>query len=349
MTTIPFYDPKLSYEDNYHQGPFGLFAEINLAQSIINNQPLQTFLGLPVASTFGIPAGPLLNSKFIQAAFNHGFDLCTYKTVRSSFHPCHPLPNTMAVKTNKRLMLDSTVIADAMTDAPIAITNSFGVPSMDPSIWQNDMELAVKAAQIGQVMIASFQGSGKDETQIKDYFHTAHLVLETGAAVLEANLSCPNEGHAGLLCFDLDKTKAIVQGLRKIVHDRPLLIKLAYFENTALLSLIINGLGDLVDGFCAINTIPAKVIMQNGEAALPNRSHSGICGAPIRWAGLKMVAQLAVLRAAYQQKFAIIANGGVMNKDDEQAYRLAGADAVMSATAAMWNPNLAKEIKQETK
>jgi tRNA-dihydrouridine synthase len=35
-----------------------------------------------------------------------------------------------------------------------------------------------------------------------------------------------------------------------------------------------------------------------------------------------------------------------MTPQDYFDYRQAGADAVMSATGAMWNPHLAQEIKQ---
>jgi dihydroorotate dehydrogenase len=38
--------------------------------------------------------------------------------------------------------------------------------------------------------------------------------------------------------------------------------------------------------------------------------------------------------------------GGVTVPEDFEEYRAAGADIVMSATGAMWNPYLAKEIKE---
>jgi dihydroorotate dehydrogenase len=44
-------------------------------------------------------------------------------------------------------------------------------------------------------------------------------------------------------------------------------------------------------------------------------------------------------------KFAIIGVGGAGSAAAFDEYRRAGADAVMSATAAMWNPRLAEEIK----
>ena len=39
--------------------------------------------------------------------------------------------------------------------------------------------------------------------------------------------------------------------------------------------------------------------------------------------------------------------GGVLSAADYQEYRAAGADSVMSATGAMWNPYLAKEVKEQ--
>ena len=45
-------------------------------------------------------------------------------------------------------------------------------------------------------------------------------------------------------------------------------------------------------------------------------------------------------------KFTIVGVGGVSSADDFKKYREAGADAVMSATGAMWNPMLAQEIKK---
>ncbi len=352
MPTRPFYDPSLSYEDNYAFGPFGLFATASITLPV-DVVPRERFLGIPVHSTFGIPAGPLLNSRFVAAAFAHGFDLCTYKTVRSTTHPCHPFPNTLAVDSAGDLTPGQTLVAQpacAHGEAPPhSITNSFGVPSQPPDVWQPDMAAALRSAQHGQVLIGSFQGSGEGVAQIADYARTARLVSETGVPVLEANLSCPNEGKKGLLCFDLEKVEAIVDAIRKEVTDRPLLLKLAYFEDTSALHALVQALGGKVDGFCVINTLPARVVDAHGQPALPGagRDVSGICGATIRWAGLSMVQRLAALRGHYALRFAIVGNGGVLTPADDAAYRQAGADAVMSATGAMWNTRLAQQIKKE--
>jgi len=47
--------------------------------------------------------------------------------------------------------------------------------------------------------------------------------------------------------------------------------------------------------------------------------------------------------------FTIIGVGGVVTPEDFKEYRKSGADIVMSATGAMWNPYLGIEIAQRLK
>lgn len=345
----PFYDPALSYQDNYNQGPFGKFADSEKISR--TTEPKIDFLGQKVYLPFGIPAGPLLNSKFIIGAFNQGFDLCVYKTVRSKSYPCHPWPNVLAVH-EQQLASDrqESVTADNEYTTPLSITNSFGVPSAEPKVWQADMAKAVQAAGKGQVLIGSFQGtsdnSGNVDNYIKDFVKTALLVKETGAKILEANLSCPNEGTAHLLCFDTERTLKIAQEIKKAIGDTPLILKLAYFKDEQILTDFVKKLGPVVDGFAAINTIAATIVDHDGQQALPGkgREKSGVCGYAIKWAGLDMVKRLAKLRAKLGLAYSIIGVGGVTLAADYFDYKNNGADAVMSATGAMWNQDLAKEI-----
>jgi len=160
----PFYDVSRSYEDNYEQGPFGAFAEALKdgngadAAGTTSEGASASFLGQPVNLPFGIPAGPLLNSRFTTAAFRMGFDLATYKTVRSRAWGCNPFPNVLAVHpksadgslTPGSAELDEGVLADTNYEQPISISNSFGVPSQSPDVWQPDMRAAIEAAGPGQ-------------------------------------------------------------------------------------------------------------------------------------------------------------------------------------------------------
>ncbi|WP_085247915.1 dihydroorotate oxidase [Gilliamella mensalis] len=345
----PFYNPTISYEDNYAQGPFGLFAQLDKAQQIPTKS--SKFLNVDVNLPFGIPAGPLLNAHYIKAAFAYGFDLCVYKTVRTKLHKCHPLPNVLSVHPKGKLSCNlDTVLANTDYNQPLSITNSFGVPSFSPDVWQPDMADAVKAANHGQCVIGSFQGTQGIGDIEKDYALAAKLVRETNAPILEANLSCPNEGASKLLCFDIDKVERIVNEIKTAVSDRPLILKLAYFADDEKIISLLNRVGSIIDGLSTINTLSAKPVDAHGHPALgENRKEGGVCGDAIRWAGLDMVSRLAKYRQEMDLKFAIVGVGGVSSSEHYHQFIKSGADAVMSATGAMWNPLLAIEIKQTFK
>ena len=343
----PFYNPRLSYEENYQKGPFGDFTQ--KPEISIVNQPSVHFLGNKINLPFGIPAGPLLNGKYVKAALDWGYDLCVYKTVRTKKYKCHPLPNVLAVHPEHRLSENvDTVLADQNYDLPLSITNSFGVPSFDPDIWQPDMEDAVNYAKPGQVVIGSFQGTLGVTNHIEEnYAEAARLVDETVVPLLEANLSCPNEGVNNLLCFDIDKVERIAHAIKNAVPDKPLMLKLAYFKDNKLLYSFLERLAPIVDGFCAINTLSARPVTSQGKQALgEDRPTGGVCGDAIRWAGEEMVSRLYEWRANHNEKFVIIGVGGVNSPEHYQTYLSLGADAVMSATGAMWNPALALQIKK---
>jgi dihydroorotate dehydrogenase len=351
MLTEPFYDPARTYLENFELGPFSFFAEPCTYQD--RGEPKYKFLGHEVNLPLGIAAGPLLNGRFVKAALDKGFDLPVYKTVRTSRYPSHAWPNVLAVHPKGDLGLEAaSLVGDENYSEPLSITNSFGVPSFDPEFWQPDIADAVAHARRGQVVVASFQGtaSGHGDVQayIEDFALAARLLKETGVKIIEANLSCPNEGTANLLCFDVDRARRVVEKIREEIGSLGLMVKAAYFRDEDRLRAFVREVGPVVDGIVAINTLPAKILDTNGAQALPGegRLSSGVCGRSIRWAGLEMSGRLAKLREEMGLKFAIVGIGGLSNADDYRDYRAAGADAAMMATAAMWNPRLAQEIKE---
>jgi dihydroorotate dehydrogenase len=381
MLYMPFYDPEKSYEENLEKGPFGVFADNEKGllspsgkegpsskpeyeespssepeyEESPSSEPEYDFLGFKVNSPFGIPAGPLINSNFCKGAFQKGFDICVYKTVRSALFPCHPYPNILSVKVEGDLTYEKTqnkLVADNNYSEPISITNSFGVPSKDSKIWQEDAKKAISYAGPGQILVLSFMGTVKknqtEEEFIADYRLAAKLSAETGAKVLETNLSCPNIGNEGLVCYDLDITEKICKAIREEIGNIPLILKVGYYKNSEDIKRLANIVGRYAQGIAVINTIPAEVVDKDGYQALPgeNRLKSGVCGASIKWAGLLMVKKLNEMKKENGLNFKIIGVGGVMKADDFFEYKNAGADFVMSATGAMWNPYLAREIKE---
>jgi dihydroorotate dehydrogenase (NAD+) catalytic subunit len=351
MSSMPFYDPAKSYMDNFERGPFGEFAETHRNSS--SNLPKHNFLGQPVHLPFGIPAGPLINGRYVKAALDMGFDIPVYKTVRTRKYACHPWPNVLAVKFDGDLKPGRTLEAHDDYTEPLSITNSFGVPSFGPDFWQRDMADAAAYAGPGQVVVGSFQGTleegGSAASYIKDFVLGARLVKETGVKIAEVNLSCPNEGTANLLCFDKHRSRQVVESIKDEIGSLPLLIKMAYYEEDERLREFLREVGKTVDGISAINTISAEIRDKDGMQALPGegRLRSGVCGSSVKWAGVSMTSRLARLRDELGMKFAIVGVGGAGSVAAYKEYRSAGADAVMSATAAMWNPRLAFEIKEQ--
>ncbi len=348
-----FYDHTISYEENFEKGPPVLYQKIHPKKRAIKKK--SRFLGFDVNLPFGIPPGPLLNSKFMKAAFDWGFDVSTYKTVRADIFPCHPFPNILYVNTPKELHPEETprLIAQKSTSKNaqnFSITNSFGVPSKKPQEWQRDVKKALSYVGDGQLMILSFMGTVREnQTQqefVDDFAKAAKYSFETGVKVVEANLSCPNIGNEGLVCYNLEVTRKVCKAIRKVIGKTPLILKVGYYKDEKSLVELAKIANEYAQAVAAINTLQIEVVDKNGNQALPgkNRLRSGICGASIKWAGLEMTYRLNKLRKNNKYGFAVVGIGGVMTPKNYFEYKKAGADLVQSATAAMWNPYLAYEV-----
>lgn len=352
MLHKPYYNPKKSYEENFEKGPYGAFVDKKVYQD--KDEPQYEFLGQKVYLPFGIPSGPLINGNFVKGALDKGFDLVEYKDTRTRKYPCHPLPNIIPLDIKGNLTIkkaEKGVVEAKKYKQPISITNSFGIPSMDPSFWQKDLSKVVKHAKKGQVVIGGLQGTlpekGGFDAYLKDFILIARLVKETKIKIIELNLSCPNEGLNHLLCFDVERSQKVVEKVRNEIGNIPLIIKIAYFPDKKHFKKFVKAVGPIVDAVAAINTIPTKIFNDKGEPALTaGRLTSGTCGEPIRWAGLEMTKRLKQLREELNLKYKIIGVGGVVKPKDYFTYIKSGADAVMSGTGSMWNPYLAQEIKK---
>lgn len=190
-----------------------------------------------------------------------------------------------------------------------------------------------------------------EEEFLQDHRLVAQKAHETGADLFEVNLSCPNIGNEGLICYNTKMSGKIVRAIREVLGNKQLSVKIGYFERQSELESFVDEVQEHVQGIAAINTIPTEVVDEKGNQALPgpNRLKSGICGSGIKWAGLEMTKRLRELREKHGYSYVIESMGGVMNAQDYDEYVRAGADVVMSATGSMWNPYLAQEIKAASK
>ena len=350
-------DPAKTFDDNFDNGPF----PSDSSESPYRNtgEPTYSFLGHKLYSPFGIGAGSLPTSKHVKYAFEHGFDVVCYKTQRSVPFPANEFPNVVYIDVQGDLTLEKAahpLLGLTKSDVPLeklTVTNSFGNPSRGPQFWVDDMKQAVKAQGKGQLLIASVVGTIQPGFSQEDYYDdfakAAELAVDAGAPAVELNLSCPNVASEGVICYTSEAVVSIAKKTKAKVGDIPVIAKVGYFapNQQELLEKIVLDTKDYISAFSAINTIQAPVVDENGEQLLPGEGRllSGICGASIKWAGLDMVKRLDALRKKHNLSFEIIGIGGVMTPADFQDYRNADADVVQSVTAAMWNQNLAAEIK----
>lgn len=350
MRQVQLYNDQLTFDENKKKGPFGAFANIK-APYKNKGEPAYDFFGIPVYSPFGIGAGPLPTTKFIKAALDTGFDIVTLKNVRSDDFPLNPYPNVRPVLPSNDLDLspqNKLRIADSYTE-PLSIANSFGIPSPKPEDWQPFVKASSKIPGKGQALLAAFQGTARGkgrEDFVQDHVRGVELLQQTGDHIIEINLSCPNEGKENLACFDVEITTRIVDAVRDTYPDLKFMIKLGYFEDKNLLKKLVRKIGTAVDGISGINTIPMTVVDKKGDEVFPGRRQAGISGAPVKWAGLEMTRSLRDFREEFGFSYKIVSMGGVLNAKDFHEYISSGADIVMSVTGAMWNPDLAAEIKQ---
>ena len=370
--STPYYDPNISYQENYDFGPFGAILEEPSREELdvlaIPESEWANVGGLTLRRPLGIPAGPLLNSKFTDAAFRWGYDLLHYKTVRSRFWPSHPAPNVLRVDASHipagdlgRYTLTAHTFrqGEPVDIQTLSITNSFGMPAQRPDVWQADMEKAARGAGRGQALVASLTGTqdpgGNDQAYIDDHARTAAMCAETGAHALEVNLSCPNLGGHGLMCHDRHAARLVCEAVKQAAGRLPLFAKLGSYapneQGEATLRQVIEATAPFLQGYSAVNAVPVPVTSAEGEQALPGagRNVAGVCGAALKATGLDVVSRLARMRAEANYDFAIIGVGGLASPADYLAYLDAGADAVQGATGPMWNHRLAVEIAEYVK
>lgn len=351
----PIYDIHKTYLENADQGPF---FKGPLPQRIFPpKEKWIDFLGYPVASPIGVPAGPLLTSNWIAFAGKLGFDIPTYKTIRSLSHPSHPLPNMVFVDTHGMIRRDrppklATLVAKPSPDLEeLAVTNSFGMPSKSPSFLLEDIPRANAALQEGQVMVVSVVGTVRENcTFLEDFVQAALLAKEAGAKIIEANFSCPNvDKSEGCLYMSPSTVSDIGRTIVKAIAPIPLIIKVGLFGAEA----------QMRDVFCAaaragiraisgINTVSMAVVNAMGQPALgPKRLTSGICGGPIRQLALHFIDQAVRINTSEKLDLTLIGLGGITLPEHFDQFLNAGADIAMSATGMMWDPYLAMRYHEQ--
>jgi dihydroorotate dehydrogenase (NAD+) catalytic subunit len=341
ITTKPFlYDVESTYEQNCEKGPQ---FQGTIFRVFPPKEQWIDFLGILVASRVGIPAGPLLNSKWTKLAFQTGADICVYKTIRAKPQEVNGFPNVRFLQASEMFDPDKPPkVLYALESPPedrseIAITNSFGMPSKGEEYLQEDIPAAMAQAKEGQVLVVSVVG-----TDTPSFVAAALLAKRCGAKIIEANFSCPNVcGKEGQLYLDPEQVESVGGALVGALNGIPLIIKVGRFDSKERMAetfIAAHKVG--VAAISGINTVAVEVKNLNGTPALDEkRKISGVCGTPILKTALAFAKMAKEIIKEKDLKLILIAGGGITKKEHIDQF-LQHADFVMCATGWYNDPEI---------
>ncbi|MDI9355029.1 MAG: hypothetical protein QM532_02320 [Cyanobium sp. MAG06] len=258
-------------------------------------------------------------------------------------------------------MLDDNNIAEPLRGkttfngdaADVTISNSFGMPSSSPLQWMPDItEIEKIAKKKNKLIISSVVGTPVADGDIydlaNDYTFTARCAELAGANIIELNLSCPNVcGKEGQIYKSAQDAMIVAKSVRRGLNPKTkLLLKIGYSDIKSYKEFITKT-GQYIDGIVAINTIAMKIVDDKGNQALPGGLNSGVCGKIIIDKSVEAVKNLSSAKKALGDKYKhikIIGCGGVTTPEAFIRHIDAGAEYVMCATSALFNPTLPLQI-----
>ena len=344
VSTIDRYDIGESYEWNYRHAP----EPTQPCPDVATVPGNWTFCGLPVASPLGMPAGPLLNSRWIHYYAALGFDVLTYKTVRSRFRASYDPPNLLPVDAAAVLAGEGSELAPAPPDAPVASwAISFGMPSRDPSEWRADVEKSRRGLSANQILSVSVVASPEPGWTMRhladDFAQCAVWAAESGAQVVEANLSCPNVCTSEAdLYLSSDAAGEIASTVRaRLPHAVPLALKIGLFHHEEQAAAVLRAVSPFAHAVSSTNSITAVVRGCFGGL------RRGVGGAATTARCHTELAMLARIAREIGSPLELIGVGGVMTAQDVRDRLAAGASHVHLATAPMLDPTIGLQIRRE--
>ncbi|MDP7177877.1 MAG: hypothetical protein QF749_06230 [Verrucomicrobiota bacterium] len=306
------------------------------------------YCGVPVDSPLGIAAGPLLNGKWLLYYAALGFDILTYKTVRSRERASYGLPNLQPIDWESGPVPAEVGVAGEMRGSWAV---SFGMPSKPPRFWQDDVAATRSCLAKGKFLSVSVVATAEDDWSIDDlaadYAQCARWAAESGADGVEANFSCPNVSSAdGQLFLNPTDAGIVAAKLREVIPNTPLLLKVGHIANRETAHALLEAVAPFADALVMVNGVSARVRQPSGEL-LFDRQCRGIAGEAIRETVLGQLALFDGVICEFGFDARLVGVGGLGQAADVRACLDRGCEAVQFATAAMVNPGLGLAIRRE--
>ncbi|GAB4149888.1 MAG: diguanylate cyclase [Planctomycetaceae bacterium] len=345
QTNLAGYDSTQTYRWNYDHAPERPDPPEPAAEIPGN----WTFCGLPVESPLGIPAGPLLNGKWVLFYADLGFDVLTYKTVRSIARECYPLPNLQPVDVETMTGQEADVKSIDEMRGSWAV--SFGMPSAVPDIWRADIEQTRTLLSPEKILSVSVVGSVQPNWTLEDladdYAQCAKWAVESGADCIETNFSCPNVSTCDGQLYQQPESAAVVcERVRAAIGETPYIIKIGRVTNREEAEKLVEATSPYVNAYAMTNSVATRVRSSAGDL-LFNGEPRGICGAATRNASIEMTKLFAEVLSSRSLSCSLIGVGGASSAEHVREYLQAGAEAVHIATAAMIDPRIGLKIRED--
>ncbi|MGO9699096.1 MAG: hypothetical protein ACLPX7_07530 [Xanthobacteraceae bacterium] len=350
----PLYRLDQTFEQNAAAGPnfAGPYPDVP-------STPMKDFLGYRVASRFGIAASLVVNERWFELYSRLGFDLLTYKTIRSRERRAHSPPNWLYLdepNLAERSCSDAAIAlktVDGIPAAPLTTTavGSIGMPSSAPEVWRRDIRNCRARLRAGQVLIVSVVGTadaGTSEAEfVADFSALAAEAKDAGAQVVELNFSCPNVGRRESEVYrDTDSAVKIAKAARAAIGSLPLLVKVGVIEQHEQMSGLLQSLSGIVDGVVMINAPRRMILDKTGAPAFgSNRAHAGMMGGATFDVAMQCLQNAVNIVQRDRLPLHVLAVGGVHSPERVSAFFDVGAYAVLAASACAWDPYLAIRAK----
>jgi dihydroorotate dehydrogenase len=336
------YDRNETYSWNYENAPDPVDVIVPTASGDWR------FSGLPVASPLGIPAGPLLNGRWCMYYASLGFDVLTYKTVRSVERACYALPNLQPVDCGQLHGGEKDLRAVNQMQGSWAV--SFGMPSKSPNVWRADVEWTRAQLPRGKILSVSVVGTVPDGASIEqladDYAKCAKWAVDSGADCIETNFSCPNVTTCDGQLFQQPRDAGVVaERVRAAIGKVPYIVKIGHLASRSDGADLLAALAPHVNALAMTNSVAATVTDARGLQMFDGHPR-GICGDAVREASVEQTGIYAQLVQETGADIELIGVGGASTAEHVRQYLAAGARAVHIASAAMVNPAVGLEIRR---
>lgn len=312
------------------------------ARSIVSVDKWIPIFDYKIISPVGLFACPLsATAQGVVLASQLGFDVITWKTIRSKASEPHPVPNLTYVQFGENGMM-------ATKEKTKSLANSIGNPSYELEPTLVEMQKALAALHKGQMLIASIYGTGQTKKEIiNDFVYLAERVTEIGVHAIELNCSCPNV-VTGLYYKDIDFMRDILSAVYKVVCV-PLMVKVSQadsYDQLEHLLMVCARAG--ARGVVGINAIGMPVLNEDGTSFFgASRRMAGISGDAILKESLIWVRNAKMIIDSNRLDLAIFGGGGITTAEKFDSFFDAGADVAMVASGALIDPMIAMNYHEK--